>query len=164
MGTDKNMDSQQEESHDLDQNVDNTRGSQLSPLQLLLRVKQPEGQASPPCIYTPDIIATICVQVAVQSPTHVSILNGYEALHEFKAGAITSTVILELSHETQWYGFPVMVSWTIFTQSGLQEIHLIRRGIHQGLVEVRRSEEVKPKIDLEEVRDRILYKLVELIR
>ena len=38
------MDSQPEEFHDLDQNVDNIQGSKVSPLQLLLRVEQPEGQ------------------------------------------------------------------------------------------------------------------------
>ena len=41
----------------LDQNVGNIWGSQLSALQLLLRVEQPEGQALPSYVYRPDIIA-----------------------------------------------------------------------------------------------------------
>ena len=49
------MDSCPEEFHDLDQNVDNIQGSQLSPLKLLPGVEQPERQALPPYIYTPNI-------------------------------------------------------------------------------------------------------------
>ena len=52
-------------------------------------------------------------------------LNEYEALLEFVPEA--STLIIELSHETQWYGFLIMVSGTMSTQSGLQEFHWIRR-------------------------------------
>ena len=55
-------------------------------------------------------------------------------------------MIIELSHETQWYRFPAMVCGTISAQSDLREIHWIRREIHQGPVEIRESEEDMPKL------------------
>ena len=69
------MDSQPEEFHDFNQNVDNIQESQLSQLQLLLIVDQPEGQTLPPTIYTPDVKAAMCVRVVGQSPVHMRILN-----------------------------------------------------------------------------------------
>ena len=104
---------------DLSQNVDNSRGSQLSQLQLFPRVKQPERQALPPYIYTPDIITAIHVKVTGLSPAHLKILNKYGTLLEFKAEVILSTVIMKPSHNIQWYGFPVMVSGKISIYSGL---------------------------------------------
>ena len=84
--------------------------------------------------------------MARQSPNHVSVLNEYEALLEFKAEVIENTIIMELSHDTQWYGFPIMVSRTISTQCSLQEIYWIRRESHQGPEEVKEIKEGKPKM------------------
>ena len=69
-------------------------------------------------------------KVAGENYAHVSILNEYEVPFGFEAEATASPVIMELSHEAQWYGFSVMVSGTISTQSGLTGIHHIGQGNH----------------------------------
>ena len=56
-----------------------------------------------------------------------------------------------------------MVSGTISTESGTQEIHWIRRETHQVLVKVKKNEEDKPKVDLVEGSNRILNKLTKHI-
>ena len=56
-----------------------------------------------------------------------------------------------------------MVSGTISTQSCLKETHWIKWETNQGPVEARESKEDEPKIDLGEVRNKVLNKLFEHI-